>query len=285
MHFFSSLTVDLTPRIVVAMNIRLRAALVVVFIAGACVTMYQYTTPTAIGAEAVEDVPVIGRPAQSLVGSLPGDLGLYVVRFFLSLVLLGVVPFIAAKSAGIRPGELGLKLPTWRGSGRLFVLLVAVGFAVGIGGAFDPALSGIYPFSRTLVGEIAAGGWWLYPVHFFAYLALYYLPWEFLFRGLLVALPVGVFRQFAEKGDTRPVPVEALLIVASVQIVPSAILHVGHPFTETLGAVLFGIVAAYFAIKTGSILPGLILHGVIGLTLDTVVIIQAVAAGGLMHNA
>lgn len=116
-------------------------------------------------------------------------------------------------------------------------------------------------------------------MHLLAYVVLYYLPWEFLFRGVLAVLPVGVFRQFAKENGTSSVPVEALLLIASIQIIPSAILHVGHPVTETLGAVVFGVIAAFFAVKTGSVVPGLILHAAVGLSLDTVVIIRAVALG------
>lgn len=235
--------------------------------AGVACTLYAYLTPTAIGAQRLQDIPILGGVAGAILGGLPGDFGLYAYRFILITLVFGVLPFAATLAAGYHPRSLGLRLSPLGAARRPFLIFVLVGIVVGIVGGFDPELSSFYPFSKSLVAEVTSGKVGLFVLHVAAYGLLYYLPWEFLFRGVLV-LP------FVEALEDRVDP-GLLLSIASLQVIPSAIMHFGHPFTETLGAVLFGIVAAYFAVRTRSIWPAMVLHLVVGVTVDAVVILRA----------
>jgi membrane protease YdiL (CAAX protease family) len=71
----------------------------------------------------------------------------------------------------------------------------------------------------------------------------------------------------------------ALLAVACLQALPSTLLHFGHPWSETLAALPFGLAAGWLALATGSILPGLALHAAAGLFLDLFILLRR--AGGL----
>jgi membrane protease YdiL (CAAX protease family) len=52
------------------------------------------------------------------------------------------------------------------------------------------------------------------------------------------------------------------------------LLHVGHPLSETLGAIPFGLALGVLALRTRSILPGLLLHAAIGLATDTTLVMK-----------
>ena len=71
----------------------------------------------------------------------------------------------------------------------------------------------------------------------------------------------------------------SLLAVACLQALPSTLLHFGHPWSETLAALPFGLAAGWLALATGSILPGLTLHAAAGLFLDLFILLRR--AGGL----
>jgi membrane protease YdiL (CAAX protease family) len=71
----------------------------------------------------------------------------------------------------------------------------------------------------------------------------------------------------------------SLLAVACLQALPSTLLHFGHPWSETLAALPFGLAAGWLALATGSILPGLALHAAAGLFLDLFILLRR--AGGL----
>ncbi|HUX50091.1 MAG TPA: CPBP family intramembrane glutamic endopeptidase, partial [Spirochaetia bacterium] len=51
--------------------------------------------------------------------------------------------------------------------------------------------------------------------------------------------------------------------------------HFGHPFNEMASAVLFGVLAGWLVVRTRSIIPGLLIHAAVGMTLDTALLLRA----------
>src|SRR6185295_9756934 len=114
-------------------------------------------------------------------------------------------------------------------------------------GARMPDVRAEYPLARDALG---APVWlaWLEA----AYL-LYYVGWEFMFRGwLLLGLRARV-------GDVAAVGVSTLVSTA---------IHLGKPQGEVWGALLVGVLFGWLTIRTRSILWPFVLHATIGILTD-----------------
>lgn len=137
-------------------------------------------------------------------------------------------------------------------AGRGFAM-AAIGLPVAILAGFigsrDPEMRKMYPFAKT-----ACAGARTFAGYELAYLFLYYLPWEFVFRGVLF-LPL--------------VPAIGLIPALAVQTAVSTLLHIGHPDTEVFAAAGAGLVFGMIAYATGSFLYTFILHAATGIATDT----------------
>ena len=75
--------------------------LLYVLLAGVVMVLFSYSTPPLVKHELVIHLP--------LLRELPGDLPLYVLRFALSLILLGLLPLALALVLGERLKSIGLR--------------------------------------------------------------------------------------------------------------------------------------------------------------------------------
>ncbi len=236
-------------------------------------------SPPILSAKAAAGLP--------LIGSLPGDLSGYWARFILSFALLGLAPAILAAIFLETPASLGISFKTRILRSPIFWLLVPVAAFVGALGTLSPDLASYYPYSRDLIGRTREAGIGALLGHYAAYFFLYYIPWEFFFRGfLLFPFALAAERALgaaggavaaggagaAASGGIAAAPIVAALVL--FQTIPSAMLHVGHPLSELAGAVLAGIGFGVLAWKTKSILPGLILHAAIGFGTDGLIVLK-----------
>lgn len=78
-------------------------------------------------------------------------------------------------------------------------------------------------------------------------MALYFLGWEFLFRGFML---FGLKKKFKEG---------SILI----QMIPFALLHFGKPEAETVSTIISGIIWGYICYRGNSFWPAYIMHLVI----------------------
>lgn len=235
--------------------------LLMLCVAGVGVVGYQYLTPPFGGAEISA---WLGR-----VSGLAGDLPEEAWRFVASAALLGLLPLSVGAALGEKAAELGLAAPRRLLPGAAWALVAAGALLVPVVVAYSPPTFAYYPYSKTLVERVAERGPGPFAAHAAAYLLLYYLPWEFLFRGVLV-FPLARLAPQA--------PRTALYAIVSLQALPSAMLHAGHPAMESLGAVAFGVGAGVLALESGSILPGLAIHGGIGLLSDLLIVLRRIGA-------
>ena len=242
-----------------------------------CLFFYAFTPPL-INQATASRLPLIG----GLLGILPGDLPGYWARFVLSFLFLGLAPALLALAFREKPEGLGIKLKVALLHRPLFWLLVPVAAAIGAVGALSPDIRSFYPYSRDLIGRVRDVGIGPLLGHFAAYFLLYYIPWEFFFRGfLLFPFALAAERVFAadrrpaaDTGETAMSRGTVLTVLVLFQTIPSTLLHFGHPLSELAGAVIAGIVFGALAWKTRSIVPGLILHAAIGFGADAFIVLK-----------
>jgi membrane protease YdiL (CAAX protease family) len=228
-------------------------------------------SPPILTAETASQLP--------LIGSLPGDLPGYWMRFALSFILLGLAPAALAMLFRETPASLGISFETKVLRSPVFWLSVPAAVLAGAIGAVSPDIASYYPYARSLIGRTKESGLGPLLGHYAAYFFLYYVPWEFFFRGfLLFPFALAAQRELERHTSTeeKQSAQESPLIVALVlfQTMPSAMLHVGHPLSELAGAVAAGIGFGILAWKTRSIIPGLILHAAIGFGTDGFIVLK-----------
>jgi membrane protease YdiL (CAAX protease family) len=249
-------------------------ALALLAAAGLSLVAYTYLSPPLVDPGLPASLPGIG--------SLPGDLPAYAWRFLLSFLVLGALPLAAALALGERPAGLGLAWPKPLSPRWVFPLMLAVVILGALAGAYNGPIFAYYPYSRTLT-ESRPGGAAGFLLHAVFYIVLYYLPWEVLFRGILVfpllRLVGGEVKPAIRGAGLKPPANNGLLVVACLQALPSTLLHFGHPWSETLVALPFGLALGWLALATGSLLPGLALHAAAGLFLDLFILLRRL--GGL----
>ena len=224
---------------------------------------------------------------------LSGDLSPYLSRFMLSFVFLGLIPFVSAMSLGFSFREIGF---VWRRGMMKYtwywlLLITAVVAIVPL--AFHEGLSRFYPYSRTILQMSLDGSIGYFILHLFMYAILFYLPWDMLFRGIMI-LPFVYYYERITSADLIPETGRrmqfvypsadekqlnswkdpALLTVAVLQIFPTAILHLSHPLIESMGSIAMGFVAAIIVLRTRSFIPVLFLHAITGIMLDTLILLR-----------
>ncbi len=168
-----------------------------------------------------------------------------VYSFVCCLVLMGIVPALIVKVVfreklddyGLQLGDRGRTLRTFLIMGPLF----ALGGYMAAGNAAVAEYYPINPKAEEMFGLHAA-----------TYL-LYYMGWEFYFRGFM---QFGLRERFGDGGAIM------------CQVLASTLLHIGTPASEAFGAVLGGIIWGLLAFRTRSILSGFLQHSLLGLVLD-----------------
>jgi uncharacterized protein len=181
--------------------------------------------------------------------------------FGASVLLYLFVPLgLSAVAGGSFTRRYGLGLGDWRAG----LLISAVFLLVMIPAVYVAAQTEVFGRQYPLAGQ------WAYTLQragvqersltlFLAYQAayfLYFVGWEFLFRGWMLN---GLLPRFGRGG--------AIL----VQTLPFVLLHFGKPQAEALGSIVAGIALGVLALRTRSFWYGALLHGVIAVWMDVLV--------------
>lgn len=172
-----------------------------------------------------------------------------VIGHFLGcFVLLGVVPAVAIKllfRERLRDYGVGLGIPgrTWLSLAFFTPLFLLAAY----GASQDPQFLAKFPLNPQ-----AGSSRSMFALHAATY-GLFYVGWEFYFRGFLL---------FGLRDSLGAV--NAVL----VQTLASALLHIGSPAAESFGAVLAGLLWGALALQTRSLLSGLGQHYLLGIALD-----------------
>lgn len=169
--------------------------------------------------------------------------------FFAStLFWLGVVPALLVRCVFRQPlASYGLGLGDRRATIVAIVIGAPIFVAIALWGARLPGVRELYPLNPRAGDSLGA-----FLRHAFAY-ALFYLGWEFQFRGFLL------FGLRETMGD-----VNALLVQAAA----SCLLHYDTGPAETLLSLAVGWLWGEVALRTRSIWPSFAWHYALGITVD-----------------
>lgn len=177
-------------------------------------------------------------------------------QFLCLFVLAGLVPSLYLRGGMKVPlAQFGLGLGDWKAGLQLVLVLlpmVVVPLIWVAAGRSD--IQGEYPMLRSLYHKPQL--FWRYEI---AYVLLYYVAWEFFFRGFLL---FGLARDI---GATN-----AILI----QTISSCLIHLNKPESETLASIATGIILGIIALRTRSIWYAFVLHASVGVLTDFFVLIR-----------
>jgi len=196
-----------------------------------------------------------GRYFSHLSNYYYSDIYRYVYQFWATFVLFFLLPLIIVKLLlKEKLKDYGLALGDKRYGLRFTAITIPlIVTPIIILGARMPQIRAQYPLSRLIQGNVS-----VFLFYQLSYIFLYYVGYEFFFRGYML---FGLREKF---GDTY-----AILL----QVIPSSLLHFNKPEPEFLGSIVLGIVLGYLALRTRSILYPFIIHSYIGVSTDLFVTI------------
>jgi len=170
-----------------------------------------------------------------------------------ALFLLGIVPMIVVRVAfREKLSEYGFSVRNPIVAVLITLLGVLAVTPLTFFGSRDPRLAAIYPQAQN-----AAESTFLFWQSSFFYL-LYYVGYEFCFRGFLY---MGIRE---DVGDWQALGVSLLATV---------LLHVTQPQTETIMAIVAGVVFPLLTRRFRSIWPCVLIHAYTGISLDYWIIV------------
>ncbi len=175
-------------------------------------------------------------------------LAYFAIVFCLFLVIPCLIVFLFSPDPALFLKGAGLSLGNWKRGLLVAGVGAPVAFLSGFIGSRDAELSRFYPFSKTACRS---------PKTFIAfeaaYLLLYYVAWEFLYRGILF-FPL--------------IPAVGLVPALSIQTIISTLHHCGHPLSEIFAALAAGFIFGLVAYYTGSFVYTIFLHALTGISTD-----------------
>jgi len=169
-------------------------------------------------------------------------------QFLSAFLLLGLIPALVTRfgfreplrTCGLQWGDVGYSF-------KALLVMLPLAVLAAYPSAQSPEFMAEYPFNKEAgrsAGEFIG--------HAAAYL-LYYLGWEFFFRGFLQH---GLCDRFG--------PGNAIL----VQTVASCLIHIGKPASEIYGSILAGLVWGFIVFRARSLWAVLLIHWTLGVALD-----------------
>ncbi len=188
--------------------------------------------------------------------ALPGKpIQPYLYWFASSAVLYGLIPLGAVLLLpGERLRDFGVGLGDWKvGLGIaavFFLVMLPLVALVSHTGAFEHT----YPLCQG-----ALKSWGLFAAYEVGYV-LYFIAWEWLFRGFLL---FGMYERI--RGHA-----------IWVTLIPFALMHVGKPEAEAFGAIVAAIALAVLAIRTRSFWWGALLHASVAFTMDLIIALRRI---------
>jgi len=165
------------------------------------------------------------------------------VLFYLLLPMLVSVFVLKTKLS-----ESGIVFRIPRKHWKIYGLLILIVMPFVVMASFSDHFQAKYPFYRVSLDDLDLQLFIVWEIAYF----LQFLGIEYFFRGFLL------FE--AEKHIGR----QAVLF----SMLPYCMIHFGKPLPETIGAIVAGVVLGTMALKSRSIIPGIIVHYTVAISMD-----------------
>lgn len=178
-----------------------------------------------------------------------------IYEFAIGFLLMFAIPAVIARVVFKKPlRDFGLGLGDAK-FGFTFVAIAApLILLLAYSGSLTASIQAEYPLARSAVHSLP-----LFLAAETAYVFLYYFGWEFFYRGFML---FGLEKHYGA------------LAAILIQTIPSTIVHIGKPASETFAAIIGGLVFGYLAIRTRSLIYPLILHVMVGLGTDVFMMLR-----------
>jgi membrane protease YdiL (CAAX protease family) len=169
-------------------------------------------------------------------------------NYLTALVLFGALSLLIIKYVFKEPfANYGIQIGDWKfwlpATGILGIIMIGMGYL----SSKDPHFIAEYPLYKG-----AGASWQMFVLHSVGYL-LFYIGWETFFRGLMQH---ALSPRFGVWG--------AILVQTAI----SCIVHIGKPTAEIYGAIFGALVWGILVYRSRSILPAILTHWMLGLSLD-----------------
>jgi len=177
----------------------------------------------------------------------PGSNLMHLIHWLLAqYIFLLVVPALFLYR--VRPKTFSMFAMPPLNSMKIYLLLFLLMFMPLVLVSGQAGFPETYPFIKFEFGTFN----WSYFILWQLLYLLQFVAVEFFFRGFLLTGLLPIFGESA----------------MAVSILPYVMIHYGKPFPEIAGAFFAGWILARLALRSGSILPGIMLHYAVALTMD-----------------
>jgi membrane protease YdiL (CAAX protease family) len=157
-----------------------------------------------------------------------------------------IIPWTYIRCRGEKLRDYGVRLPTSYSHMWIYVVMLVIVIIMAYLASFQQSFQNKYPYYKYFQeAPLLYGLFWVgRAVRFFAL--------EFFFRGYLL------FSLRDKMGDSA----------IFVSMVPYCMLHFGKPFSETIFAIVGGIIFCWIALRTKSIWGAVVLHVALAIAMD-----------------
>ncbi len=194
----------------------------------------------------------VATPGPTLLGFAPRGLATALRSIVWSLVFLVAVPGTLMGLFGMTLRNVGVRLGDWRFGLSATLATVIIAVPLLYLASSDVSLQSTYPWAGDWVGHsLGTLFTWI------ALYGLYYLAFEFFYRGFLLRVVEGAW---------------GIGAALWVQTLAAGLIHLGKPMPEALAAIPASLVFGVLAVRSRSILYPLALHLAIGVATDIFVL-------------
>ena len=212
---------------------------VICFLTAVCLTMNKYLPEMKIFFHFSENEQL------SQLGNW-----VFVLFTFYFIVPALVIKFLFKENLS----DYGLR---WKGAFKdywLYIVMLCVMIPLVAFFSTTASFQARYPFYDLAQGEKLYHNFWIWEAFYF----LQFFALEFFFRGFMTH---GLKKRFG-------------FYSVFVMTIPYCMIHFGKPFTETLAAIIAGMVLGCLSLKNKSIIVGFLIHVSVGLGMDMAAIWQ-----------
>jgi len=176
-----------------------------------------------------------------------------ILHYFSVFIFFFVVPIFILKLYKEKPGDYGLNFNNFFSGIKIILIFLPIVFVLIWISSYQKDFQVEYPLTKSIICSFKG-----FVIIESIYL-LYYIGWEFLFRGFLL---FGLAKKFG------------IWIAIMIETIPSTILHYNKPPGEIILAVIGGFILGYYALKYKTIFFAVIIHWAAGLMMDGFVILH-----------